>query len=52
MAGRESAATGTGPFGLRCWRLPAGMAAVVTDRLRSFANLFDAVMHGGYAVAA
>jgi IS1 family transposase len=33
-------------------RLPAAMAAGVMNRLMSFADLFDAVMGGGYAIAA
>jgi len=33
-------------------RLPAAMMAGVVDRLMSFADLFDAVMGGGYAMAA
>jgi hypothetical protein len=33
-------------------RLPAAMAAGVTDRLMSFEQLFDAVMGGCYANAA
>ena len=33
-------------------RLPAAMAAGVTGRLWSFAELFDAVMAGSYAIAA
>jgi hypothetical protein len=33
-------------------RLPAAMAAGVTDRLMTFEQLFDAVMGGGYAMAA
>lgn len=33
-------------------RLPAAMAAGVTDTLWSFEDLFDRVMGGGYAIAA
>jgi hypothetical protein len=33
-------------------RLPLAMMAGVVDRLMNFADLFDAVMGGGYAVAA